>query len=439
MISRIIDFIRTDIWRIRRQNLPPAKSYLIKMLRILLLALRGFGEDKCRLRASALTFYSLLSIVPVLAMAFGIAQGFGFEDHLQKQIKAKLSAHEEVATYAIKFADSLLENARGGVIAGVGVFLLFWAVIKVLGNIERSFNDIWGVKKSRGFGRKLGDYLLIMFVCPILFILSSSITVFVANQIKLTAEKFQFLGLISPVISAFAKPLPYCIIWTLFSFVYIFMPNTKVNLKSGIVAGIAAGSIYQIFYWLYIILQVGAVRYGAIYGSFAALPLFLVWLQISWLIVLFGAEISFAHQNVETYEFEPDCLRASLSFKKLLALLITRRLVKNFCEEKKPWTAAQISHALETPIRLAREVIYELVEAGVLSETVEEDSNEGAYQPARRVETLTLKHTLDLLEHHGSDDIPVAQSEDLRKISAALETFGELIEKSSANISIKDL
>ena len=224
MIPKILDFLRVEIWRIRLRTLPPNRSFLIKQLRIVLLALRGFGEDKCQLRASALTFYSLLSVVPVLALAFGIAKGFGLQARLETQLSAleeRLPVQEEVLAGVIDSANNLLENARGGVVAGVGVALLFWTIIKVLGNVEKSFNDIWGVKKSRTFARKLSDYLSLMLICPILFIMSSSTTVFIAGQVRAITERIALLGAVSPLIFAVLRLLPYCAIWVLFLSIYI--------------------------------------------------------------------------------------------------------------------------------------------------------------------------------------------------------------------------
>lgn len=438
MIPKIINFLKTDIWRIRLKNLSRTKSFLIKQLRTIILSLRGFGEDKCILRASALTFYSLLSIIPMAAMAFGIAKGFGFEKILEQQLLEKFPGQEEIIAQVINFAHSLLEKTKGGLIAGIGIAILFWTVIKVLGNIEKSFNDIWGIKKSRSFGRKFSDYLSIMLICPVLLIMSSSITVVIAGQIRLITQNFVFLGALSPVIFLILKLLPCCVIWIVFSFIYIFIPNTRVNFKSGILAGIIAGTIYQIAQWAYINFQIVAAKYGAVYGSFAALPLFLVWLQISWLIVLFGAELSFAQQNVETYEFEPDCLRASYSFKKLLSLRITQLCVKNFHKGERPWTATQISTALEIPIRLARQILYDLVSAGIISE-VNEKNNGTAYQPGVDIDGLTVKNVIDILEQHGSHDIPVAESKELDKLAGCLQDFSAIIEKSPANITLKEI
>jgi len=440
--SRIIRFLTVDIWRIRLRNLPRNQHFLIKQLRVILLALRGFYEDRCQLRASALTFYSLLSLVPVLAMAFGIAKGFGLDTTLNEQLAAlatKFPGQEQMFKDFISYADRLLENTKGGAIAGVGVAVLFWTIIKMLGNIEKSFNSIWGVKKARSIGRRLSDYLSIMLICPILFVVSSSATVFVAGRIEVLVNKIALLGAISPLIFAVLKLFPYCVIWILFSFLYIFLPNTKVNFKSGVLAGIVAGTIFQVVQWVYVSFQIGVAKYNAIYGTFAALPLFLLWLQLSWLIVLFGAEISFAHQNVDTYEFEPDCLRASNRFRKLLALRMTHQLVKNFCAGEEPSTATQISHSLEIPIRLARQLLFELTEARVLSETGTEEDEEVAYQPAQSAEKYTPKYVLEALDKRGSDDIPVAESSELDILSRCLNDFANVIEESPSNILLKEL
>jgi len=437
--SKITEFFKTGVWRIRLKDLPRKKAFAIKQLRIILLTIRGFSDDKCPLRASALTFYSLLSVVPVAAMAFGIAKGFGFAKRLEKQLYENFSAQEEVLTQVITFANSLLENTKGGVIAGIGIAILFLSVIKVLSHIESSLNAIWEIEESRSFGRKISDYLSIMLICPILIIMSSSVTVFITTQITHITEKVALLGMFSPIIFFMLKMLPYGLIWILFITIYIFMPNTRVDFSAGIIAGVIAGTIFQIAQWTYINFQVIVAKYNAIYGSFAALPLFLIWLQISWLVVLFGAEISFAYQNVDTYEFETDTRRISPAFKKLLALQITHLLVNNFSKGEKPLTANQISQALEMPVRLVRQILNELVESGIFSSTKSNIDKDPAYQPARDINLFTVKYIIEALEHRGSNDIPVAQTSKLQALSETLETFGDEIEKSPANRLLTDI
>lgn len=438
-VQQVVQFLQTDVWRIRSSKLPRTHSFWLKQLRIILLALRNFDEDKCQLRASALTFYTLLSVVPMVAMAFGISKGFGLDKMLEKQLYEKMPGQEEVVTRIVEFSHSFLESTKGGLIAGVGIVILFWTVIKVLGNIESSFNDIWGIKKGRSLVRKFSDYLSMMLVCPILFVTSSSVTVMITSQINLLIKKLAFLGTFSSLFLSVLSILPYGVTWVLFTFIYIFMPNTKVYFRSGLMGGIVAGTVYQVVQWIYINFQVGVAKYGAVYGSFAALPLFLAWLQVSWLIVLFGAEVSFAEQNVETYEFEPDCLKASHSFKRLVALRVAQLCVKNFVASQPPWTAKEISHKLEIPIRLLRQVLFELTEAGVLVEVKIADGRDTAFQPGRDIEQLSLSRVIRLLDSRGIADIPMLETEEFKKIALSMEEFFRLIEKSPPDVLLRNI
>ncbi|MBW8035923.1 MAG: YihY/virulence factor BrkB family protein [Planctomycetes bacterium] len=440
MVSRIIEFVTRDIWRIRLKNYSPAQSFLIKQLRIIILAIRGYAEDKCKFRASALTFFSILSIVPVVAMFFGIAKGFGMQEKVQAQIEARFAGQEKVAEYIVEFANKLLESTQGGIVAGIGIAFLFWTIIKVLGNIESSFNDIWGVKKSRHFGRKFSDYLSMMLVCPVLLVISSSLTVAISSQINKTLEAYPFFQAIGPVVAVLLWILPYCTLWIVFSFVFIFMPNTKVRFSSGVLAGVVAGTTLQLAQWGFFSFIIGLTKYNAVYGTFAALPMFFIWFQMSWLIVLFGAELAFAHQNVDTYEFEQDCLSVSYSYKRLLTLLIVQQIVKNFCQAKESLNASDISHMLEIPIRLVRQILFELVEADVVAEVKTQEKGDVLYyHPARDVEALSVKFVIDALEEKGNTVIPVIKSPELKTLSGCLARIDDSIQKSSANVLLKDI
>jgi membrane protein len=437
-LSEIVDFVNIGVWRVQANKLSRWQFLWITQLRIFLLAIRRFIDDKCDLRASALTFYSLLSIVPVVAMAFAIAKGFNIEKLLAEQVMAKLEGHEEVAQRIIGFAEALLENTREGAIAGVGIGVLFWTIIKVLGNIETSFNDIWRVKNPRTIGRKLADYLSIVMICPVLLITASSLTVLVTTQVTGMLERLSFLGYLADVIILALKILPYGMIWLLFTFIYAFMPNTRVELKSALYAGIIAGTIYQVVQLIYIKFQIGVAQYGAVYGSFAALPLFLVWLQLSWLILLFGAELSFAHQNIAEFEFEPDSRNASSSFKRIVALLIAHLCVKKFMRADTPPTASDISRDLGIPMGMVRSMLSELTQAQLLSE-VYQDRRHVGYQPGCDTDRLTVTSVLDALDQRGIDAIPIAESVNLTKIKEAIRRLHELHEQSAANLKLQDL
>ncbi len=446
MLPKLWAFLTTDVWRLRLSNYPPSQSFLLKQLRIFLLSVRGFVEDKCKFRASALTFFTLLSIVPVVAMAFGVSKGFGLDDKLKATIMERfqgeeLASQKEVVDKVIVFSETLLDNTSSGLITGIGVVFLFWAVIKLLGNIENAFNDIWGIKVPRHIGRKFSDYLSLMLVCPFLMVISSSMTVMVNEKMLVCLSKTKALSFLVPFVDFLLKLklAPFITVWLAFTFIFVFMPNTKVRIKSGLFGGVIAGTIFQFVQWVYIKFQVGAVNYGAIYGSFAALPLFLMWLQISWLVVLFGAELSFAHQNVETYEYEPDCLRASGAFKKRVSLLISHMLVRRFCNAEGALDATTISHTLEIPIRLVRESLYELVEAGILSEVKADGGRTISYQPGVDVSLLTMEYVVNALESRGKSDVPVADTAELAKISECMKSFEDDIRNSAANVLLKEI
>jgi membrane protein len=278
-----------------------------------------------------------------------------------------------------------------------------------------------------------------MLVTPVLILMSGSITVFITTRVTQITETGTLLGMFSPFIFFMLKLIPYCLIWIAFTLIYMIMPNTKVHLRSALLAGIVAGTIFQIAQWGYISFQVGAARYNAIYGSFAALPLFLIWLQLSWLIVLFGAEISFADQNVDTYEFEPDILKISPGFRKLLSLLISHFLIKNFSKGEEPATATDVSLRLDIPIRLTHRILTDLVESGIVSMTLTDSGNSGAYQPAKDINLLSIASVIKALDNKGINDIPIAETEEWTSLSETLQTFANMVEKSTDNRLLKDI
>ena len=442
MVSRFLAFFKNDIWEIQLKNLSPLKAFSVKYLRIILLASRGFARDNCQKTASVLTYYSLLNLVPVVAVAFAMAKGFGLEKLIEKQIlemAEKANWQADITTQLISFSHNLLNQAKGGLIAGVGIVLLFWTVISIMGKIEESLNEIWEIKKSRTLIRKFSDYITMMVLGPVLLIISSSATILVASQVKVIVNKIAVLGVFSKVIFILLNLLPYASIWVLFTMLYLIMPNTKIAVRSAILGGVAAGTIAQIVQWVYIKFQIGVASYGAIYGSFAALPLFLGMLQMSWMIVLFGAEIANANEHYETFGFHPDYSRMSVSSKKILMLRIFHLLTKKFSLGEKPLSVHQIAYALEIPVRLVRQFLFELSDVGLVVETTKGIKGEVAFQPGRTIENITVKFTLDEYEKYGTTKIPDYQSDEAEKISRYFKDISETIEKSPSNLRVKEI
>lgn len=418
-----MNFLSRGVWNMRLKDLSGHRYFLIRQLRIYLLAIKGFYEDKCQLRASALTFYSVLSVVPILAMAFGIAKGFGLDEKLKNELVTNLSGQQEVLNFLMEFANKMLQNTEGSLIAGLGFVILFWSVIKMLSNIEESFNDVWRIKKSRKWARKFSDYTAIMIFAPILLIGSSAGTVVIKTMIKEFTQGNTLLEAVGPYLTFLINLAPFFLVWVLFTLLYSFMPNTHVKFKSCLIAGIIAGTIYQIFQVLYIEFQGMVTTYNAVYGSFAALPLFLMWLQLSWLIVLFGAEISFAEQNVENYEYEAESSEISYDYKRLLSLYILHSIVRNFEHGKTPQLTQDISHELQMPIRLVREIIFDLHSAGLVSELVTDTDKEMAYQPAFDIHCMSIRNVIDVIEQSGSNAIPVSETKVLVDLKSLLDDY----------------
>jgi membrane protein len=435
----IINFLRTGIWTMHRNNLSGIKGILLHVLRIFVLTFRKFENDNCILRASALTFYTFLSIVPVLALAFGISKGFGFEPMLERFLIERFLFHEEALTRIISFAQDLLEKTKGGVIAGVGVTILFWTVIKVLTHIERSLNQIWNVEKARNMGRKFNDYFAFILICPGVIILHSSLSVFITVQVETIMQKVELIGIFSPVIFSLLKILPYALIWIILTYIYKSIPFTEVKILSAVVAGIFAGTVFQLAQWAYIYFQVGVAQYNAIYGSFAAIPLFLVWLQVSWLIVLFGAELSYAFENVDQYEFEPDLKNISYSQKKLVYLAVARLLTKNFAEEKPPLSGKQVSEHLGIPVLFVQHALQEMIEAGIVSDTKSLKDDKRVFQPAKDIRLYTITYILNKLEKKGKRITLIENAPEIQTLEKSLRKLEQILEQSPANLNIRDV
>lgn len=405
MLQQIMDYFRIGLWLQQTETEErQLKAYLIRLLKIFTLSIKAFIKDNGALRASALTLYSLLSIVPVIAMLFGIAKGFGFEALLEQRLLEQSSEQSALIEKLFEMAKHLLDSTKGGVVAGVGVgvgvAILFWTVLKVISNIEESFNHIWRVTKSRTLARKLSDYLSVMLLAPLLMIAASSISIYVQTQLTSLINAIAIPGTILAL--KLLSYLPILILWGLFSFVFIFMPNTTVSYRSGLFAGIISGTIYYIAQSLYVSLQIGVSSYNAIYGSFAALPLFLVWLQITWVIVLIGSEISFFHQNLAFYQFNQHIKNLNFASKVTLAQQIMHSIIDRFKQAgASPYSAEELSIHNQLPISILQPILSELVDCQLLIKIDIPDDQPASYQPARDPSLLSDEMITEALKNNG--------------------------------------
>lgn len=424
--NRLRRFLQDDIWAQVEAEADRQPPFLLRLLRILLLATRGITENSLQLRASALVYYSLLSVVPVVALMFGVAKGFGLENALEHALQQRLAGQEEILEQVLTFARNLLADTRGGVVAGVGVAFLIWTVIRLLSNIERSFNAIWGEATERSLVRKLTDYLAITLVAPILLLISSSATVFISGRVNAALATLGVFEPVGVVVRGGLELVPYLFIWLLLTLLYMAMPNTAVSWRAGLAAGVVAGTLFQLLQVAYIDLQIGVSRNNAIYGSFAALPLFLIWLHFSWLIVLVGAEVSFAVDNAGDYARERHAAGVSHYQRRLVAVVLAAMCADRFVNDRPAASAAELAEELQAPTRLVHAVLCVLAAAGTLVEVRRPKPRASCYQPAHDPSGMTLvevAEAYDRAARPGSDET-TRENDDAMVSDAALGETG---------------
>ena len=437
LLTRTIRFVTYDIWRITENEVSGLKELYINTIKTIILAIRGFLNENLQTKASALTYSTLLSIVPLLAVLLGVAKGFGFQGTVREELIDYFPGHETELNKAFEFVESYLDQAQGGIIIGIGFILLLYTVINLISSIEDTFNDIWQIQKSRPWYRKISDYLALFIILPVLMMTSSGLSLFVSTLQNSFLSKYLFF---TPLMEIILNIAPYLITTLTFTALYISLPNTKVRFVNGLIAGFISGCAFQFFQFIYISGQIWVSKYNAIYGSFAALPLLLLWLQLSWLICLFGAELTYASQNVKKFSFERDSKNISRRYKDFLTLLIASLIVKRFVKGEKPYTADEISDAYRIPIRLTTQILYLLTELNIIIEVNYGDDDRVAYyQPAIDVNKISVSYLLTKMDEYGSENFKIDTSCLFSKEWKTLLKTREDMIKANDNILLKDL
>jgi len=433
--SRTLNFIQFEIWRITEHELSRKRRIFYRFIKTLVLAVRGFIDEDLNLKASALTYSILFAMIPTFAMIIAIAKGFGIEKLIRSSLEGTFFGQEDLIPQVMGFVERYLETTQGGLFIGIGLAVLFYSVMNFFMQVERAFNGIWKVNKSRSLIRQFSTYFSSILIIPILIVLSSGLSIFINTAI---AQSFLY-DVLSPVLRFGFKFAPYVIIWIVFTVLYLIIPNTKVRFTNALIAGIVAGTAFQLFQFLYIHGQVYLSRYNVVYGSFAAIPLLLLWLQISFLIVLLGAEISYASQNIGEFEFELDVKNMSTRYKNFLTLFITYIVIKQFENQKPPLSSSEISVDYKLPIRIVNQVLTKLVDVSVFIEVYNEDSKEKAFQPAIDINQITVNLLFNKLDSHGSELFLTNKNELLDSFWQKTLDIKQRNEENSQQILVKDI
>jgi membrane protein len=405
---RVYNFIVSDIWKIAENELTRTRRFFYNLIKKIILSINGYI----------------------------IGRGFGMETLIEDALKNTFIAQANLVPVVMDFVKKYLESIQGGVFLGVGIVILLWAVVSFFMQVEDTFNSIWQVKKSRSFLRQFTTYFSIILILPVFIVLSSGFSIFVNSTIS-QIPGFQILN---PLLKVGANLVPYLINWLIFTFMYLFIPNTQVRFINALIAGIIAGTAFQLFQILYITGQINLSRYNAVYGGFAAIPLLILWIRISCLIVLLGAELTYASQNIRNYETELDTQNISIRNKKFISLYITYLVIKQFELQKPPLSSEQIASDFKLPIRLVNQILNDLVGISVLIEVFNDKNNSKSYQPAMDINQLTVGLFFDKFESHGTGMTLLLNNEQLKnfweKTSAVLDAGSK---ESSNEILIKDL
>ena len=397
-ITRIIKFMTVGIWHVKRQDVSPWLYFLYGVVKKLLLAIERATTKRMIDAASALTYSTLLAIVPIMAVVFAIARGFGYNKYIEEWFRDALASQPQAAEVIVGFVNSYLVHTKSGIFLGVGLIFMLWTVIMLINNIEQTFNYIWQVKKPRSLFRTITDYMAMFLLVPIIIVITSGISIFVAT----VSDSIEGYALLAPVMRFIIALMPYIFMSAVFIALYLFMPNTKVKLGCAIVPGILAGVAMQGLQLVYIHSQIWVSSYNAIYGSFAALPLFMLWVQISWTICLFGAELCYTSQNLEDFAFRAKTEDICHRYRLMLSVMLASLICKRFDEGGRPYTALELKLKTGIPVRIVNDLLYELTRVHIIIEvTSDEKGEESMYQPAESTERLSVGMLIDRIESQG--------------------------------------
>ena len=409
-IARLWKFLTDDIWRITEDEVNKTTFSVYTVIKTIYLCVNRFTKDRLANKAAALTYSTLFALIPILAVVFAIARGFGFDNVIEHEIATGFGGLNETSSAILNIVNTYLSQTKNGIFIGVGLIMLLWSVLNLINNMEITFNRI--------------------------LVLSGGLSIFMSTMLK-NMEDFTLLA---PLGKFLVRLIPYVLTWCMFTGLYIFMPNTKVKFKHALISGILAGTAYQAFQFLYISSQLWVSRYNAIYGSFAALPLLLLWLQISWTICLFGVQLTYAGQNINSFSFDKDTRNISRRYHDFVAVLMMSLIAKRFARGEKPYTAEEISEECQIPIRLTRRIFEELQDVKLVHEVATDEKSESlSYQPSMDINRLNVAVLLDRLDSHGSEDFKIDKEHAYNDQWTTLMKTREEYYRNAGEVLLKDL
>ena len=401
-ISQIAGFLRYDMWRRTSTELDTwykRLGYLV--IRTIVLVVRGFTSKNLNDQAKALTYSLIFAVVPILAMIVAVAKGFGVADVIEQQLNASFLGETNMVPTIMSMVDRYLETAQGGVFIGIGILILLWAIYSFFQSVETAFNRIWNVKKSRSILRQATTYIAIVVLIPVLIVCSAGIDIFVHTAVENTVHNAALHELFH---TSGVQVLQFVLCWLLFTIMYVAIPNTKVRFMSALIPGVLMGTLFQLLQMLSVYLITLLSRTSIVYGAFASIPILMTWLQWTSLLILIGAEMSYAIQNNEEFEYEQDLNVMSRRYKDFIMLYLLSIIIKRFENDEAPLTAHELAIRDHLPIRVVNRLLSRMVETGVLTEVYQEETQEKRFQPALDTHKISIGMVLDRIDAQGAEE-----------------------------------
>lgn len=394
-IVRLYRYCSVGVWSDMRP------LFHVRLIKTLNLSVNAFFNGDIQTKACAMTYRTVLALVPALALIFAIGRGFGLQEVIRDELEMSFPSQKVLLDHAFSFVESYLNQSSEGIFVGVGIALLLWTLISILGSVEDSFNSIWGITQGRSFWRKVTDYLAIFLVLPVLMICGGGLSAMFTTSIGYIFED----GPVAPLINIMLDIASFVIVWLFFTGVYMMIPNTKVKFRNAFVAGVFAGTAFIILQWLFISGQIYVSKYNAIYGSFAFLPLFLIWMQLVWVVTLAGAVICYASQNIYRYNFSSQIGNISPEYKLKFTLSVMTIVVQEYLDNQVTPTEEQITEKYELPNRLVSTTVQQLLDVGLLLRVLPDTKVQVfGFAPAVDASQLTVGEVVKRLRSYGSDN-----------------------------------
>lgn len=400
-IQRLKEFIQYDLWRQAHINIhAPKKRWLYRILQTLILVGRGFKDQALVVRANSLSFALLFAFIPMLALIYAIARGFGFEEIVSNQLADSFLAEANIAPLLLEWIERYLETARGGLFVGIGLIVLIWAVYAFFNMLENSFNSIWNVKKTRSFSRRMTNYIMTLLLVPILVVVTSGISILLNSTEILTSV----LNAIEPLRKFMLRLVPFIATSAVFTWIFIAIPSTTVKFSSAIIPGILMGLLYQVVQALSMFLVVLFTRMSIVYGAFSAIPLILIWLHITCWLLLIGAVLAFAIQNNDLFAYERDIETMSRRYKDYVMLFLLSIIINRFDKGEKPESIQQMAHKNQLPIRLVGQLLSRLEETNIIHRIQLDTEEEPAFVPAMDTQLISVEMVIGRISAQGTEE-----------------------------------